>query len=592
AAFFLLAFLSGCALFDDKPKRERTPEPPEERLIVAYEVEIDAPSELRDLLLTHLDLTRFQRTRQSERPSATELNRLAIAAPAQAKALLETAGYFDAEVSVEPVRAGRVVLHVMEGAPVTVASVDFALAEPRDPAEAEALLARIKRAWRLATGDVFTQADWSGAKSSALAALRGEGYPLVHWADSAARVDTAAHAVTLELKLDPGPRFLLGAVQIEGLKRVPAEVIERLANFKPGQPYTERALLEFQERIQKTQLFDSISVDISREASDAAATPVYVKVTEAIRQQATTGVGYSANTGQRVTLEYLNRQPFGLPMRARSKIDYGRDLKSAEVELSSYPQPDLQRNLASLQAKEDRSGDAIVTSLDLRVGRSREAAQDERLYYLQALRSNEQSDLGSVRAAAFGANIQWIRRRLDAPLLPTEGYSARLLLGAGRADSSAQESGMFGRVDFQASYYKPLGNFYATARTQVSSVITRQSVGIPEPLLFRAGGDDSVRGYAYQSLGPQRNGVDVGGRAMWTGSVELARPILARMPDILGAVFVDAGQAAQSFGELRPVLGWGFGARWRSPVGPLRVDLARGQATGKWRLGFSIAIPL
>ena len=62
------------------------------------------------------------------------------------------------------------------------------------------------------------------------------------------------------------------------------------------------------------------------------------------------------------------------------------------------------------------------------------------------------------------------------------------------------------------------------------------------------------------------------------------------MPSLWGAVFVDAGNAAASFGALKPVYGVGFGVRWRSPVGPLRVDLAYGSETRKPRLHFSVGI--
>ena len=118
------------------------------------------------------------------------------------------------------------------------------------------------------------------------------------------------------------------------------------------------------------------------------------------------------------------------------------------------------------------------------------------------------------------------------------------------------------------------------------------AVSVPDTLLFRAGGDDSVRGYAYRSLGVTREGVVTGGRALATGSVELAHPIMKRMPSLLGAVFVDVGDAAERMGDLRPNVGYGVGVRWRSPVGMLRLDLARGTETGQFRVHFSVGISL
>ena len=126
----------------------------------------------------------------------------------------------------------------------------------------------------------------------------------------------------------------------------------------------------------------------------------------------------------------------------------------------------------------------------------------------------------------------------------------------------------------------------------MAQVIAHDRVGVPEKLLFLAGGDESVRGYAYRSLGPQRNGLTVGGRVMATGSLEVAHPLIASFPSLWGAVFVDAGNAASRWTDYRPVVGYGVGVRWRSPVGPLRVDVARAQETGKFRLHFSVGITL
>jgi translocation and assembly module TamA len=113
---------------------------------------------------------------------------------------------------------------------------------------------------------------------------------------------------------------------------------------------------------------------------------------------------------------------------------------------------------------------------------------------------------------------------------------------------------------------------------------------VPESLRWRAGGDESVRGYSYRELGPVVDGAVGSGETILTGSLELARPITAAMPSLWGAIFVDGGNAATSFGQLEPVYGYGFGVRWRSPVGPLRIDLAWAQNVSTPRLHFSIGI--
>ena len=120
----------------------------------------------------------------------------------------------------------------------------------------------------------------------------------------------------------------------------------------------------------------------------------------------------------------------------------------------------------------------------------------------------------------------------------------------------------------------------------------KSGVSAPDSQLFRAGGDDSVRGYAYRSLGPVVDGAVASGGSLFTASAELARPISTTLPALLGAVFIDAGRAATSFRDLTPAIGLGVGLRWRSPVGPLRLDWAWAEELRRMRLHFSIGIAL
>ncbi|MDH4290420.1 MAG: BamA/TamA family outer membrane protein, partial [Aquincola sp.] len=128
------------------------------------------------------------------------------------------------------------------------------------------------------------------------------------------------------------------------------------------------------------------------------------------------------------------------------------------------------------------------------------------------------------------------------------------------------------------------------ARLEIGQVYARDNVEVPETQRFRAGGDDSVRGYAWRSLTPQVAGVDVGGRVIGTASLEIARPVSESLPSVWWAAFVDAGRAAARWNDFKPAWGAGLGLRWRSPVGPLRADVAYGEEVRDWRLHLSVGI--
>ncbi|MBV8035916.1 autotransporter assembly complex family protein [Roseateles sp.] len=598
-ALLLAALLSACATQAPPPAATApAPDTPADApAVYSLDIRVDGDHDgpLHALLLQHLDLARYRASEAAL--SRVELARLAAAAPAQAQALLETEGYFNATAEVErDAEDGTRLRLVVHPGPLTrVGKLELEFTEGLADDDATALRETLRGLWPLKSGSAFTQSQWAAGKSELLLRARSGGFPLARWADTAARVDPDAHSVELHLVLASGNRARLGALRIEGLKRQSRETVERLAGFDPGDGYTEQKLAEFQERLAKTLLFDAVRVQLQAETLDPdGSNPVLITVTESALQQATVAVGYHSNTGQSISIEHLNRRPFDLPVRARSKLQLSRDLRSAELELSSHPQPDLHRNIAALQFEQDNTSDTPVQNLGLRLGRLYEATNDERLSYVELLRSRETLGSQVNTNLALSINQQWIRRRLDSTVLPTDGHQALALVGLGYAKGGGTEdSGPFGRLQFKLGYYKPLGaNWYGSARAEVAQVVAHDSVGVPEKLLFLAGGDESVRGYAYRSLGVQRNGLTVGGRVLATGSLEVARPFTLSMPSLWGALFIDAGNAASRWTDYRPVVGYGAGVRWRSPVGPLRVDLARAQETGKWRLHFSVGIAL
>jgi len=192
-----------------------------------YRVEVDAPDELRKLLTDYLDLSRFQNAPDTEAIDATELTRLAAAAPAQARTLLETEGYFSAEVQTSRAAdAGGVpVVRVIvkPGPRSVIRSVNFAASGElqtqavQPGSEAALLLERLRRDWPLAVGQPFRQSAWAAAKTTTLARVRAEGYPAAAWQSSAAKVDAADHSVELAVELDSGALYRLGALRIEGL---------------------------------------------------------------------------------------------------------------------------------------------------------------------------------------------------------------------------------------------------------------------------------------------------------------------------------------------------------------------------------------
>ena len=602
AAALLAVLLSACANlpFGAKPPEAVASAPPQR---TEYRLEVDAPDELRRLLTNFLDLARFQSAPATEGINGPELERLMRAAPAQARELLETEGYFNATVTVPPAttEAGlpRVRVIVEPGPRATVGAFTLDAVGDLPTGNAAHELELLRARWPLPVGAAFRQSAWSDAKNLTLARLRADGYAAASWQRTNARVDAVANRVELALVIDSGPLFHIGALHVEGLQRYDEDAVRKLANFGLGDPYSEKLLLDFQERIQKLGLFEGASVELDPDPLSASTAAVTVRVKELPLHQATIGVGYSANTGPRVSLEHTDRRLFGSPWVAHNKFSVGPEQQSWEGELTSYPLDNLYRNLVSGSATRLRADDQIQLSWNARLGRTQDTPRIERLYFGELTHARVDGAVLTSQADAASINYHWVYRDIDNVLLPTRGLTTSVQAALGYAKGSlsvlgdplVEARGPFARLYTRFTWYQPFGDaWYGTARVEAGQVFTRDVVGIPDTLLFRAGGDDSVRGYAYRTLGPSIDGVTTSGRSLLTTSLEIARPISPRYPAYWWAAFVDAGNAADKFSEIRPAYGYGVGLRWRSPVGPLRVDVAYGQQTHQVRTHLSVGI--
>jgi translocation and assembly module TamA len=595
------------ANLDEAPAARTAP-----RVPLVWQLTVEAPSPLDDLLSRNLDLARFH---DELSVSRGELRRLVAAVPEQARGLLDAEGYFAAKVRVRvddpraedaaadaAQRPVQVTVMVEPGERTRVQRVQFVFEGALDQRlsdgdrTAQALVEQIDAQWALPAGEAFRQADWGAAKTDALARLRADTYPLASWSGTAATVDATDATAKLFLVADSGPAFAFGPIQVEGLSRQPASAIVNLAPFSQGGPYRERQVLDWQERIQKLGLFDSVFVSPVLDANQPEATPLVVQVREMPLQAATAGIGVSSNNGPRVSFEHLHRNAFGQDWQAKTKVQLGVRLQDALLDLTSHPWPGRKRGVVSLQTTALTDNDNAVTSSQrLRVGQLREGERLERSDYVEVQHASVRSanDVLVANATALSATSQWVFRDVDNRLLPTRGSTSMAQLTTGYTYSALDRDGPFGRVHTRVTAYQPVPwGWQLTARGEVGQVLASDAVSVPDTLLFRAGGDDSVRGYAFRSLGVDIAGVTTGARAVATGSVEVAHALPIRLQGLQGALFADVGDAADRFSKMSFKRGYGVGVRWRSPVGPFRLDVAYGEAVQQWRLHFSLGVSL
>ncbi len=554
----------------------------------AFTLKVEAPDNIRIFLERHLELQRYR-----DVPDLTpaELSRLITAAEGNARDLLGTLGYFSAEVQIT--RQGPDIrVAVTPGPPtrITDVQIDFSGAITQD-AKGQSQQLILRNSWALGTGKIFTQDAWDSAKSQALGVLTNQRYPTGRLADSRADIDPATQSARLQLSLDSGPKYQLGEIRTIGISRYDPLIVANLSRLQSGSDYDQTALLEAQQRLANSGYFDSVYLSLDTTA-DPAAAPVLVTVREARRQKIVLGVGVSTDGGPRLTLEHTHHRVPGLGWRALSKLALQRADRSIGTDLTSPPDDNFWSwTLGALVLREDTSG-VRVNSQRYRVGRIKTLDKADYNYYLQYDSAREERVTGPVLADTLTANFAWTRRYFDNLQFPTEGWGLTLELGGGVTVGSSREP--FFRTRARGLSYWPLSasNGRIALRAEAGAVIARDGVVLPSTLLFLTGGDNAVRGYGLHEIGVQTSaGQTVAGRYLGVASAEWQRPIRSasgRFNDWETTVFIDAGAVADHRDQLKAHVGVGAGLRWRSPVGPLQVDLAWGESTRKLRLHLNV----
>jgi len=553
-----------------------------------YRVEIEAPDPLKGTLTRNLDLIRWQ---DYERMTSQLLDRLVVEAREQARQIAATEGYFEPKIEIEVDRTQEpalVRIAVDPGPPTRVTRVELGLEGPvaLDGKERERRLALLQARWSLREGEIFRQADWTAARGGMLKNFAENDYAAATIARSRATIDPETHSAQLEVTLDSGPAFFFGDARVTGLAQYPEAVVLNLNTIRPGEPFSQQKLDQLQRRLNTTGYFASVQTRIDADPATASATPITIAVIEAPPRRLEVGAGFSTDTLFRVSLHYSDVNADGKGLQFISDVRVAGNTQTGSVMFNLPPHAD--GYLDTISAVIDRSDvENLLLHSAVAGVRRRTIEEHDVQAYEASFHYADQAPLGADGSAAHALYLEYTRtlRRVDVLFAPTRGYIASFSLGVGVPGVSTAG---FGRAIGQFAYFHPLGASNALEmRAEAGAVLVDSTIDVPADLMFRTGGDTTVRGYAYESLGVHEGQAVVGGRYYTVASAELIHWVNATWGV---AAFVDAGNAANTLSTLDPAVGYGVGARIRTPIGPLRFDVAYGQRTNGVRVHMSVGV--
>jgi translocation and assembly module TamA len=490
----------------------------------------------------------------------------------KAETALRALGHFNAviDAAIEPDDGCPTPVLVIDPGPVVrVEAVDIVI---DGPFARDAAARRWRENWPLEVGAALNQGSYDTARDQLMNRARARGYLDARYTRRNLWVDPTANAARIELTLESGPRYRFAAIRA-GQDILDETLLRRLIPVQPGDPYSSDRLAAIGSNLVASGYFADVRVRPDLDAREGGTVPVNVHLVERPRTGYEFRVGYGTDTGPRTRAEVARRWV----NRRGHKWNAGASVAQREQALDavySIPMKQPLTDRLDFYARADRTdnNDIVTHSGTIGVQYARERSGWTRALFTEYLYERTRYGDAPVQDDSFLlGGLKLGLRRLDDPLFPVRGQSLDLVLQGAADPLFSATSLVQGRVRGVVS--RPWRRFILQGRAELGATWADDFDPVPKSLRFFAGGDNSVRGYGYESLGPTNDdGQVVGGKYLCALSAEVLYPVYG--DDWFGAVFVDSGQAFDDPSDFRLETGAGVGVRWRSPIGLMRLDLA------------------
>ncbi|MDI6028033.1 autotransporter assembly complex family protein [Corticibacterium sp. UT-5YL-CI-8] len=424
------------------------------------------------------------------------------------------------------------------------------------------------------------------AEARIVRALQEEGRPM---AEITGREIVADHnTLTLDVTMDvaAGPIAGYGPTTVEGTEAVDRDFTAYMTGLPEGQTYSPEEVDDARDRLLALEVFNSVAVNKADELNAAGQIPMKVQVTE--RKQRYLGAGATVSNTDGLGLEgyWGHRNLFGRAEKLRiegsisgigsqdlGELNYNAGIMFEKPGVVG-PNSKFFSNLKTVLEHPDAYDRFSVKG---GVGLSYDLTKTQQVSAEFSLEYADVSDAFNPDGKEYllaSVPLQYQFDNRDDKLNPTTGWRALAYI---EPTYDIENNKAFAKVRGEASTYYAIdedAKYIIAGRINAGSVVGASIEDVPADRRFYAGGGGSVRGYAYQGIGPRNaDGTPLGGLSLLEGSVE----VRAQVTDTIGVVpFIDAGAVSEEqfpdFSNLK--VGAGVGLRYLTPFGPLRVDVA------------------
>jgi translocation and assembly module TamA len=487
--------------------------------------------------------------------------------------VFKSQGYYAADVRAEIIGDGQsiqVVFRMDTGPPFLLKSVDI-----RIPGEHTIRLPDVRKMGFLLGERVRSKAIIDGEKYL-LHSLRTQGYPFPRVEQRKVVVDHATSSVTVDFLIESGPEAFFGSTDITGLQSVEEIFVRRKIPWEEGGLFNADLLTLMQNRLNPTGLFSIVQIKTAEEADENARVPIIINVRERKHRTVKLGISYKTDEGLGGKASWEHRNLFRRGERLNTSIVASEITYAGEA---GFRKPGFLREDQSLilnfRLAEDHPDAYISRNISSSFLLERSLSGEIKVGGGVAHRSSQVNQLEIKEGFNLISLPVYLDRDTSNDLLdPTRGAHLAMQVSP-FYDIYGSEIG-FVKAHTSYSHYATIskGPFMVLAgRAILGSISGAERDAIPADIRFYAGGGGSIRGYAYQSVGPLLQATPIGGRSL----MEISAELRIKVTESIGLVtFIDGGSAFEAvIPDFKEDLRWGtgLGLRYFTPVGPIRFDV-------------------
>lgn len=488
-----------------------------------------------------------------------------------------------------PTSCQRWQLSLSPGERVIISSIDITL---QGPGETDNVLLDSVRSFPIQPGAQLNHKTYETGKETIRNKAILNGYFDFRFITKTLNVDVEENSADITLVADTGARYQFGDITGE-LDEEEQHVIERMRTFQAGDDYSVEKINSFTQQLKLTGFFEQVALRPLIDLRQNNRVPLRLIVKQKPRHIVNLGAGASSDTGPRGTINWLRPRLNKDGHSLETELFASSPLQSATLNYK-IPLHNPSRNFVTLQmglkSTNDNDTRSDMFSLALKRHWALSADNWNSIAFLRYdQESFVQGEQDRLSTTLFIPGITVSRLRSEGELNPTWG-DRQIVTLEGATDALLSDINLL-RLSIQTRWLRSFQQHRLFWRADIGGIETNDFTQVPSSLRFFAGGDQSIRGFGYQSLAPiDEEGQLRGGKYLYTTSLEYSYELTENWRV---ASFIDIGNASDEMFQA-PALGFGLGAHWSTIIGPVRFYLARGKSDleSTWRFHFAMGAAL